>query len=222
MMCSLSMEHISDYAGKSFQSLPKKALDGDFSQEREKAIQPNKLNWCCWGETPPCSPTPPFIRSWLMDETMKPHGFFGGVAYPVTSCHRFLPVRSKAWVWIYRWPGDVQDFLPMRSFSIRASRHQGIQRASSIDPNAYKYINYLKPSGNRKKKKHDIQHMTSFSNKQGLWDSMISCQRAQAIAFTVGASSTVGPHHRRSANNQSAFSSPKICPIETHHVFFQM
>lgn len=152
-MCSLSMEHISDYAGKSFQSLPKKALDGDFSQEREKAIQPNKLNWCCWGETPPCSPTPPFIRSWLMDETMKPHGFFGGVAYPVTSCHRFLPVRSKAWVWIYRWPGDVQDFLPMRSFSIRASRHQGIQRASSIDPNAYKYINYLKPSGNRKKKK---------------------------------------------------------------------
>lgn len=154
MMCSLSMEHISDYAGKSFQSLPKKALDGDFSQEREKAIQPNKLNWCCWGETPPCSPTPPFIRSWLMDETMKPHGFFGGVAYPVTSCHRFLPVRSKAWVWIYRWPGDVQDFLPMRSFSIRASRHQGIQRASSIDPNAYKYINYLKPSGNRKKKKN--------------------------------------------------------------------
>lgn len=149
--------------------------------------------------------------------------FFWGVAYPVTSCHRFLPVRSKAWVWIYRWPGDVQDFLPMRSFSIRASRHQGIQRASSIDPNAYKYINYLKPSGNRKKKKkHDIQHMTSFSNKQGLWDSMISCQRAQAIAFTVGASSTVGPHHRRSANNQSAFSSPKICPIETHHVFFQM
>ena len=68
------------------------------------------------------------------------------------------------------------------------------------------------------KKKHDIQHVTSFSNKQGLWDSMISCQRAQAIAFTVGASSTVGPHHRRSANNQSALADPRF--VQSKHTMF--
>ena len=85
MTCGFSMEHIPKFRDIAshlwlfWQVLP--------VSSQQKAT-------CCWGETPVFSPTPPaFIRSWLMDETMKPHGFFlGGGISSVTSCHRFLPV----------------------------------------------------------------------------------------------------------------------------------
>ena len=62
------------------------------------------------GRSPPRSPTPPEITSWMMDETMKQGTVFCG--YQVTSCSRY---PSSPWPG-YGSTGDLGASQPMDCF----------------------------------------------------------------------------------------------------------
>ncbi len=131
----------------------------------------------------------------------------------VTSCSRYLPSPWPG----YGSTGDLGASQPMDWFhEIRDFRCHEINGYNRGHPEEIQ-IHWL--SNIRKSKAFYSDHLL----KQVLWDSiMTSCQRAQAIAFTVGASSTVGPHHRRSANNQSALAVPRFVHSKHTMCLFQM